>query len=70
MAYFALGAILASLVFLLSASVYDGILATPEECSGILDSLGKVQGLFVWIEGFLATIVGAYYGVSSFRPSS
>ncbi len=71
MAYWALGAILASLAFLLFASLYDGIgTCEAAPCVGILTSLGQIQGLLEWIEGFLAAIVATYYGVSSFRPSS
>jgi len=72
MAYWALGAILASLAFLLFASLYDGIgtCEASDPCVGILTSLGQIQGLLEWIEGFLAAIVATYYGVSSFRPSS
>lgn len=70
MAYWALCAILASLTFLLFASLYDGITCEAAPCVGILTSLGQIQGLLQWIEGFLAAIVATYYGVSSFRPSS
>ena len=72
MAYLSLIAILASLVFLILGAVHDGLskCVIDKSCVGILTSLSEVEGLFVWIEGFLAAIVATYYGVSSFRPSS
>lgn len=72
MAYLALGAILVSLALLFLFAILDGQNPCLEEnkCTSILMSLSKVQGLLSWIEGFLASIVAAYYGMSSFRPSS
>jgi hypothetical protein len=65
MAYMALYGILASLGFLLLATIVDGISSTA-----ILESIGDNKSLFAWIEGFLAAIVAAYYGVSAWRPAS
>lgn len=65
MAYLALYGILASLGFLLLATIVDGI-----SSSTILESIGDNKSLFAWIEGFLAAIVAAYYGVSAWRPAS
>lgn len=84
MAYWALFAIIGTLVFLLGAAIYD---ALPDEmlacataakatgtalpnCGSILKSLTEAQTLLSWIMGFLASIVAAYYGFSSLRPSS
>ena len=72
MAYIALNAIIISLVLLFLAAFIDGLncpVGKPCE-GGILKSLESSQTLFVWIEGFLATIVAAYYGVSAWRPAS
>lgn len=72
MAYWALSGILVSLVFLLSFSIIDGQSSciVENKCTGVLKSLGEIEGLLQWIEGFLAAIVATYYGMSSFRPSS
>lgn len=84
MAYLALFAILGTLVFVLAAAILDAspdrMLAcataakaggtTLPDCGAILISLTEAQTLLSWIMGFLASIVGAYYGFSSLRPSS
>ena len=31
---------------------------------------GEVATLLTWVDGFLASIVGAYYGTTAWRPSS
>ena len=64
MAYLALYAIILSLAFLLLATFIDGMSSTT-----ILESIGENQQLFAWIEGFLAAIVAAYYGVSAWKPA-
>jgi len=79
MAYLSLIALLVFLAFLVFGAVYDGM--SINECTmgenekllckaGIMESVKKIEGLLVWIGGFLTTIVAAYYGVTSFRPSS
>lgn len=65
MAYIALYGIITSLGFLLLATLIDGI-----SSSNILDSIVDNKSLFIWIEGFLAAIVAAYYGVSAWKPAS
>ena len=65
MAYISLYMIIASLIYLLLATLIDGISNTT-----ILDSIGENRTLFAWIEGFLAAIVAAYYGVSAWKPAS
>lgn len=65
MAYLALYGILASLGFLLLATIVDGV-----SYMAILESIGENKSLFAWIEGFLAAIAAAYYGVSAWRPAS
>lgn len=69
MAYLSLITIIAFVGFLALAAVYDGLTAAKAS-EGILVNVQKVESLFIWIGGFLASIVATYYGVSSFRPSS
>jgi hypothetical protein len=72
MAYIALCALIASLVLLFIAAFIDGLTTCPigKTCEGILESIKNSQTLITWIEGFLAAIVAAYYGVSAWRPAS
>ena len=72
MAYVSLYTIIASLVLLFAAAFFDGFGACPagQTCDGILKSIENSQTLITWIEGFLATIVAAYFGVSAWRPAS
>nr|VFK55646.1 MAG: hypothetical protein BECKTC1821F_GA0114240_100765 [Candidatus Kentron sp. TC] len=72
MAYVALCALIFSLAFLFVAAFVDGFTECVKckTCTGILDSIKKVEAVIIWIEGFLATIVAAYYGVSAWRPGS
>lgn len=65
MAYLSLHAIIGSLVLLFLALFIDGI-----SKSEILQSLEESKSLFIWIEGFLAAIVAAYYGVTAWKPAS
>lgn len=67
MAYIALLAIVGTLIFILGAALMDG---TAKDSGSILKSLAQAQTLLSWIMGFLASIVAAYYGFSSLRPSS
>ena len=72
MAYVALSAIVISLFLLLLAAFIDGFSTCPagETCRGILESVKDSQTLIAWIEGFLTSIVAAYYGISAWRPAS
>lgn len=72
MAYIALYALILSLALLFLAAFIDGInCPAGKVCNGgILKSLESSQTLFICIEGFLTTIVAAYYGVSAWRPAS
>ncbi len=72
MAYWSLITIMSFLGFLALASVYDGASSCVAEkaCHGILKSLSHVETLLSWIVTFLASIVAAYFGVASFKPSS
>ena len=65
MAYASLYTIIGSIIFLFLAALLDGF-----SSSQILDKIKENQGLFGSILGFLTAIVGAYYGVSAWRPSS
>ena len=65
MAYISLWTIVVSVAFILIASVFDGL-----STSNILEKISANQGLIGTIEGLLTTIVAAYYGVSTMRPSS
>ena len=67
MAYISLWTIIASLAFLLGASIFDGTGGNPTK---ILTGISQNQGLIGTVLGFLTAIVGAYYGLSSLRPSS
>ncbi|WP_430815292.1 hypothetical protein [Carboxylicivirga sp. RSCT41] len=67
MAYVALYTIIASLGLLFIAAFYDGLSNSKD---GILKAVEDSQSLIIWIEGFLAAIVAAYYGVSAWRPAS
>ena len=71
-AYIALWGIILSLILLFIAAFIDGFGTCPPEqqCNSILEAIGESQTLFAWIEGFLAAIVAAYYGVSAWRPAS
>ena len=72
MAYIALTAIVISLALIFLAAFIDGFSACPigQTCEGILASIKSNQNLIAWIEGFLTTIIAAYYGVSAWRPAS
>ncbi|MCP4119489.1 MAG: hypothetical protein GY737_29640 [Desulfobacteraceae bacterium] len=72
MAYLALYTLILSLAALFIAAFIDGFTTCPEgrTCTGVLQSIKESQTLFIWIEGFLAAIVGAYFGVSAWRPAS
>ncbi len=73
MAYIALISIVVSFFLLFVAAFIDG-LAPPcpkdHTCVGILESIKNSQTLITWIEGFLTSIVAAYFGVSAWRPAS
>lgn len=72
MAYTALTAIIVSLILLFLAAFIDGFSTCPagQQCRGILSFIESSQSLIAWIEGFLTTIVAAYYGVTAWRPAS
>ena len=71
MPYVALFTIVASVILLfLSAFIPAGCQNKPCKANVVLDILGQNYALISWIEGFLAAVVGAYYGVSAVRPSS
>lgn len=72
MAYISLYALVLSLAALFIAAFIDGFTTCTEgqTCVGILQSIKESQTLFVWLEGFLTAIVGAYFGVSAWRPAS
>ena len=72
MAYVSLYTIIASAALLFIGAFIDGLSTCPAgmTCKGILDTVKENNSLFIWINGFLTAIVGAYYGVSAWRPSS
>lgn len=72
MAYIALITIVMSLLVVFVAAFIDGLSVCPKDevCSGILDNIKDNQVLIASIEGFLTSIVAAYYGVSAWRPAS
>ena len=65
MAYFSLYTIIGSLIFIYLMSFVDGVFGTK-----IVDIINGNGGIVKWALGFLTTIVAAYFGVSSWRPSS
>ena len=67
MAYIAPLSIVITLAFMLVASIFDGANSNPTK---ILKAISDNQGLIGTMEGFLTVIVAAYYGVSTWRPSS
>ncbi len=74
MAYIALMTIVASLFLVFAAAFIDGFTSCSGggDCTktGILAALGENKTLVIWTEGFLASIVAAYYGISAWRPAS
>jgi hypothetical protein len=65
MAYIALGAVLAMMLVVVAGAVIDGIWDTD-----IVARLNQAANLLGVTNALLTTIVGAYYGFSSLRPSS
>jgi len=72
MAYIALYSIIFSLFLIFLAIFIDGFNDCGDESCGksILESIQNGGNIIIWIEGFLASIVAAYYGASAWRPSS
>ena len=68
MAYIALGTVVASLFLVFFAAFIDG--SDTTNGTKLVESLEDVWPLIAWADGFLATIVAAYYGISAWRPSS
>ena len=69
-AYLALFTIIISIALLFIAAFIDGLSAEAAARKGILFVIAENKSLFTWIEGFLTSIVGYYYGVTALRPSS
>ena len=61
MAYMALSAMVLSLAVLFLGALF---------VTNFGSMLSEVSTLITWIEGFLAGIVAAYYGMSALRPAS
>lgn len=72
MAYLSLLALITSIALLFIAAFIDGIRCPVNQVceGGILTAIEGSENLIAWIGGFLTSIVGAYYGVSAWRPSS
>ncbi|MCK5335439.1 MAG: hypothetical protein KAQ67_04720 [Gammaproteobacteria bacterium] len=72
MAYVSLLAIVISLLFIFLGALIDGASSCPTgtTCTSFLNTINENQSLIAWIEGFLTSIVAAYFGVSSWRPAS
>ena len=66
MAYLALYTIVFTVVFIFIAALIDGISGKTR----ILEMIRTNQTLITWLEGFLVSVVAAYFGVSALRPSS
>jgi hypothetical protein len=70
-AYISLWTIIGSVFFVFAAALFDGMpLTGDEKPSTILSVLGSNSGFLGTVEGLLAAIVGAYYGISGWKPSS
>lgn len=65
MAYVCLYTIIASAVVLFVGAFVEGIFDKK-----VLTAITANKDLFIWINSLLAAIVGAYYGVTAWRPSS
>ena len=65
MAYICLITLVASIVCLFVGAFVEGIFGKK-----VLSVIAEHSDLFVWADFFLTTIIGAYYGVSAWRPSS
>ena len=65
MAYISLWTLILMVAFIGLAAIFDGTFGTQ-----VLSKLASIQTFLSWAAGFLASIVAAYYGMSSFRPSS
>ena len=72
MAYISLITIVITVAVLLIAAFIDGLVLCDgsSQCEGILAAIEKNQTLLAWLEGFLTSIVAAYYGVTAWKPSS
>ncbi len=72
MAYISLITIVMTVALLLIAAFIDGLVLCDgsSQCEGILAAIEKNQTLLAWLEGFLTSIVAAYYGVAAWKPSS
>ena len=65
MAYICLYTIIASAIFLFVGAFVEGFCDKK-----VLTVISTHKDLFIWINFFLTSIVGAYYGVTAWRPSS
>lgn len=75
MAYLCLTTIIISIALLFLGAFIDGLSPSCsgkaiEGCSDIMRSIRANEDLFIWGNGFLTSIVAAYYGVSAWRPNS
>jgi len=72
MAYVSLMAIVFSLVFIFIGAAIDGatVCKPDQNCVSFLNTIKENYALIAWIEGFLTSIVAAYFGVSSWKPAS
>lgn len=65
MAYICLYTIIASMALIFIGAFLDGLFDT-----NVIGVIKENTALYVWVDGFLTSIVGAYFGVSAWRPSS
>ncbi len=65
MAYISLYALIVSFALFFIAAFIEAFSGYP-----ILTKIQSNYALFTWLEGFFTAIVGAYYGISAWRPSS
>jgi len=72
MAYVSLLAIVFSLVFIFVGAAIDGgtVCKPDQNCVSFLNTIKENYALIAWIEGFLTSVVAAYFGVSSWKPAS
>mgnify|MGYP006242325837 FL=1 len=67
MAFISLYTLLGFFGFLLAGVVIDAFNA---ENKGVMEVIAENETMFIWIGGFLTSIIALYYGSSTIRPSS
>ena len=66
MAYISLTVIVVTVTMLLIGALIDGLTGKTK----ILETIKDNGSLLTWLNGFLTSIIGAYYGATALRPTS